>query len=381
MKKTILTLNIASLILFAGSCKAPKQEEKQVKNKTEQLSKLYGTENLPKQVFQIMPNRDTTLHGKNGTILRIYKHSFISEKGTKITAPIQVELQEALKPIDIVNANLMTTSNGTPLQTGGMIHVQATCANKPIHLSENCSIGVVVKNEKFIPNMKLYTGVESKNGINWINPKPLLNDKIQAKEHSNVKLNVMNTSEEAITDDVETIVAKGEVDSLGIRVVKPIRKGVIKDIPIFNSFGSELSVIGTNYFSVDKHTAYIFELKKLGWANIDRLYNDPRTQSVTLDTEISNSKDFDKIYITLVVCNMYLPGYQKKDGSFAFTHGDYEKAKLPIGAKALIFATAYKNNIPYFDIIETTIKSKERIDLKLQKTTEDALKEKLKSRL
>ena len=154
-----------------------------------------------------------------------------------------------------------------------------------------------------------------------------------------------------------------------------------EDVPQFGRFTKYVEQKGTNYFSVDHKTSYIFEMKDLGWANIDRLFSDPRTQLVELLTEIKNASEFDKVYITMVISEMYLPGYQMKNGDFSFTHGDTEKPKLPVGEKAVIFATAYKNNKPHFDILTTQIKEKETITLNLAETTEDELRTKLKGNL
>lgn len=70
-----------------------------------------------------------------------------------------------------------------------------------------------------------------------------------------------------------------------------------------------------------------------------------------------------------------------KDGNFSFTHGDYEKPELPVGAKAIIFATAYKEDSPHFDLITTSVKEKETITLNLKKTTKEELKAILRNRL
>lgn len=380
MKKIFLSLSVVSILLLAASCKESKSEDEQQKDQAELLSSLFNTDNLTQQDFQIQPDRDTTLIGANGTVLRIYKNSFVDENGNTINAPINIELKEALNPIDIVNANLTTTSNGKLLQTGGMIYLDATCENKSLHIANSTSIGVIVPSEKFESDMKIFKGEETNNGINWIAPKPTLNEAVQELEKLNEKpkkvaKNVKHASE------IDAIFQFVDSDTTGMHQAQMDEAAGVKGVPEFGQFATELARKGQNFFSVDYSTSYIFELKNLGWANIDRLYSDPRTQLVELDTKINNSEDFDRIYITMVISEMYLPGYQMKNGNFSFTHGDDEKPELPVGEKAIIFATAYKNNIPHFDLITTSIKKKETLTLNLKETTEKDLKTTLKNKL
>jgi hypothetical protein len=251
-----------------------------------------------------------------------------------------------------------------------MIYLNAKSGNQQLEIAQNKSIGVMVPNENIDQEMKIYKGVKTDTGINWVDPTPILNNEIKLDEKKPIgkplvdTLKIENQDARAIFDFVDE-------DTIGIKQVgKKKGKVIRKQNNNFGQFANEISKKGFNQFSEDYKNCYIFELKKLGWANIDRLYVDPRTQQVELITKISNSKDFEKIYITMVISNMYLPGYQKKDDTFSFTHGDDENTQLPIGEKAVIFATAYKDNSPYFEIITTTIKSKETINLNLKKTDE-----------
>ncbi len=138
---------------------------------------------------------------------------------------------------------------------------------------------------------------------------------------------------------------------------------------------------GTNSYLEDNRTNYIFTLKNLGWANIDRLYNDPRTKEVELITNIENHADFKLVYVTMVTQRMYLPGYQKKDDTFSFSHGDYEKQQLPVGETATIIATAYKEDKPFFAIRTITIKEKQSVSCKLDMGTVEQLRSELKEKI
>ena len=122
-------------------------------------------------------------------------------------------------------------------------------------------------------------------------------------------------------------------------------------------------------------------MKNLGWANIDRLYSDPRTEEVELLANISNESDFNFIYTTMVTQSMYLPGYQKKDESFSFTHGDYESTQLPIGETATIIATACKDDKTYFGYQTIEIKKKQDVKIELKESSKTKIEEILENEI
>ncbi len=145
----------------------------------------------------------------------------------------------------------------------------------------------------------------------------------------------------------------------------------------------QLKESGLNPYITDPKTDYIFALNKLGWTNIDKLYSNPTTQGVDLTTSIENQDEFDNIYLSMIFDkeNVNLPGYQKKDKSFGFSNRDFEKAILPVGEKATIFATAYKNEKPFFAILKITISKKQNVSLQLVETTMEKLKAEILSKI
>ena len=139
---------------------------------------------------------------------------------------------------------------------------------------------------------------------------------------------------------------------------------------------------GQNGFIEDYNTSYIFSIKKLGWANIDKFLNDPKSEIVDLKVKVDND-EFKYVFTSLLLpeINMYIPGYERKDGSFGFTHNDTEDLILPIGEKAYIMATAYIDDTPYFDLKEFEISSNKTIYLDLKKTTPNELKNSLSDKI
>ncbi|MEZ4738680.1 MAG: hypothetical protein R2818_04820 [Flavobacteriales bacterium] len=119
---------------------------------------------------------------------------------------------------------------------------------------------------------------------------------------------------------------------------------------------------------------------QLGWANIDAPaerqahpssgYHHPHRQC---------GRQGRNLRITLVMKshNLYIPGYRKKDGTYAFSHSDQERCCLPIGAKAVVVATAGTGIGTVFAMQPIEVQREGRIDLHLTPTTESELKQAL----
>lgn len=134
---------------------------------------------------------------------------------------------------------------------------------------------------------------------------------------------------------------------------------------------------GQNGFVEDFNTSYIFSVKKLGWANIDKLFDNPNSDNVEMLAKIDNENDFDYVFTSLILPNekMYIPGYQKQNNSFGFTHNDEEKLILPKGSEATLMATAYKDDKPYFNLKQFVIEKNINFSFSLNETNAEDLKE------
>lgn len=388
----LLTANsffCALIISILLSCKTKSTEKTDETTNTQ--TQILSTENLPSQKFTINPERDTVIKGKSGTILRIYKNTFVTNDGKPATGDIEIELREAFSAKDILAAGLTTTSDGQFLETDGMLYVNASSGEQQLEIAKDKFIGVITPDAQIKKGMKLFEGELDSNRINWKNPKPILNDKLiagsvqetpSATDSNQVKVRQANKGDlDAIFDYIESDTSEPArmVEKRKDKVVKQRVKESEEDV-----FLEEIeNEKGINQFLEDYKTNYIFSLKKLGWANIDRLYEDPRTKEVDFITVIENQKEFKTIYVTLIVSNksMYIPGYQRRDETFSFTHGDEETAQLPVGETATILATAYKEGKPYYAIQTIKISDKQRINIKLEATTEEKLKEALNKKI
>jgi hypothetical protein len=341
----------------------------------------YSFNNIPSQTFLIQSSNDTVITSQSGSILIFHKNSFVDNNGTLINGLIEIEFKEILDKADIIFSGLTTTSNGKILESGGMIYINANSNGQTVELSDSGKIGFAIQTDSIMPEMQIFKGQLQQDNMNWISPAPLLNDTVIRIVQR------FQWDQDRFTKDDAIELGILVVDTLtGDRIFDDF-KVVEEDLPeldaaLLEQFGEEtessflVDTIGVNMYREDINQKYVFELYDLGWANIDRLYYDKRTAPVDLITKVINYQDFGVVYITMVFSNqnIFLPGYQKLDKSYSFTHGDFEDTKLPIGEDAIIIATSSKKGIPYIDIKPITIKEKQEIQLSLKETSKDKLR-------
>ena len=92
--------------------------------------------------------------------------------------------------------------------------------------------------------------------------------------------------------------------------------------------------------------------------------------------DVMNQEAFGYVFTSLILPerNVYIPGYQRQDSTFGFTHNDLEPLVLPLGAEAILMATAYKDEKPYFKLKKFTISAEQTITFELLETTAEELK-------
>lgn len=401
MKKySIFTILILS-ILWSCNNATDKESTDNKENKDAVFNDVYNDYNIESQTFTIDNSIDNIIEGDNGTKIRITKNTFVDQDGNLIEGQIEIELKEALTPIDMVMGNLTTTFNDQPLQSGGMIYLNATFDSNQLKIAENKTILTSVPSDTLLTDMSIFKGNrDSLNGMNWSDPEPIglpqaesdsipVQDMDAFEKSHNIKYSVDGFMEsldqpQSVRDEVSRIAWEGA----GLKITKDSTFKIGEYTVNFykqNELTKWSQVFkiekGTNSYVTDQNVYYIFKLKNLGWANIDRLYSDPRTEEVDLLASVSNESDFNFVYTTMVTQSMYLPGYQKKDESFSFTHGDYESTQLPIGEKATIIATACKDGKTYFGYQTIEIKKKQDVKIELKESSKNKIKKILENEI
>lgn len=128
----------------------------------------------PIQLFDFIGKMDNVIEGLNGTVIVLPKGCFVNSVGEIVEDSIKFELSEALSLEEMVLSNLMTVSNGNPLETDGMIFINATSKGQKLNINPANPIKIEIPTLQKKPGMKAYEGVRDENGnMNWINPEEL----------------------------------------------------------------------------------------------------------------------------------------------------------------------------------------------------------------
>jgi hypothetical protein len=121
----------------------------------------------PLEKYEIDPARDTIIESRDGVVFAIPAGSFNSP-----AEKIQIEIQAAIHPCDIMRLGLSTTSNDSLLQTAGMFSIQGYADGKTLPLVKKIQVSVPAY--EINPAMKLFDGIQDSAGIiNWVNPQPI----------------------------------------------------------------------------------------------------------------------------------------------------------------------------------------------------------------
>lgn len=155
---------------------------------------------LEAQIFKINPLRDTIIETRNGIVFSVPANVFISKTGQALAEYIDLEIKEALTPLEIMKAGLSTTSNGKLLETGGMFYINARIGNENLSIDKNNPINASVPVNNNKKDMLLFKGERMADGsINWVDPKPL------KKKLSTVDITKLNFYPEHFLDTLKSM--------------------------------------------------------------------------------------------------------------------------------------------------------------------------------
>jgi hypothetical protein len=173
MKKILFsTIN---LLLLLASCNLGNK-------KTYNTQKLGANDPFAKtmvasEFFDLNADIGNVIEGGKGSIISFPKGCFLDKNGNEITGNVKVELAEALSYDDMLLSNLTTTSNGAPLETDGMIYLNAKTADgADVNVNPKKPLYVEIPSMNKRPGMMAYVGERDDQGnMNWVDPKPIEN--------------------------------------------------------------------------------------------------------------------------------------------------------------------------------------------------------------
>lgn len=175
MKHYLLSILILPILIGCGSNNSTQSNEYSETIKFSESDPFKNTI-TESQFFDIDANKDNTVVGSQGTLIAAPKGCFLDKNGNPVTGNIKIELTECLSAEEMILSNLTTTSNGNPLETDGMVYINATSNGEQLRIDKSNPIYVEIPTEKVKAGMQVYKGSRDENGnMEWSEPKDLEN--------------------------------------------------------------------------------------------------------------------------------------------------------------------------------------------------------------
>lgn len=278
--------------------------------------------NKKPQVFTFAPNRTIEIKGAEGTRIKIPANSLVYENGNVPTGDITIELTEFYSMLDIINQQLTTTSNGSVLESAGMINIEASRNDKTLRLAGGTIMDVQFAERADNDGFGLFYGNENARtqAINWT---PAANPSSIDKEWN------ISGAKLFVTDTIEKWRSKFDFNNLGQRIKVTERweetKGTSYDTLIMDK------TINANKI--------ILQATRLGWINCDQFYenNQPTTE---LYVEAGTNYKTEVVLIFTDRMGMITP-VVGLNGTLVFNN-------VPVGEKAIITGVGSDEGKLYF---------------------------------
>lgn len=145
------------------------------KDKKYSIQRLYKEFQIKTQEFTFKSGKETIIKGEKGTIIRIPHNAFNVPDASEVS----IKLKEAYSNGDFISENLTTMSDDKMLQTGGMIHLEATYNGQPILPNENLMLmmpnkgRINMRSDDSENGMQFFTGQRNPKtqNMNWTLPE------------------------------------------------------------------------------------------------------------------------------------------------------------------------------------------------------------------
>lgn len=134
----------------------------------------YAQKEVPAQYFSINNKEGGVVEASSGTIIVVPEGAFLDSRGNTVKGEVDLAVTEALALADILLLGLTTESDGKLLESGGMLHLEATANGEPLSIDPDKPLYIEIPTANKKPGMMAYRCVEDSNGnVNWVDPKPL----------------------------------------------------------------------------------------------------------------------------------------------------------------------------------------------------------------
>jgi hypothetical protein len=165
----------------------------------------------PFQVFLIKSDRDTTLIGDKGTILKLRANSFLSNTGHEANEQVELKIKEFYTIEDFINNRLSTnTLDGRILRSSGMLFIEAKSDTSVLKLKPDHPITIMFQRVQVAKTANLFSGKTGAFGeVRWSLLEPVHNDTIIFREQI---LTQLSYGEERVTVYVKFIIAEDTIE-------------------------------------------------------------------------------------------------------------------------------------------------------------------------
>ncbi len=136
-------------------------------NRPQTANRLANGDKLPSAFFSIDPKKDTVLVTADGTKINIPANALDAGGADSV----HLEIKEANTIEAIINGRLLTSSEGQPLSSGGMLMVEAAPGRT---VTMHKALGITIAAQNFQQGMMAFKGlIDDSGAINWSDPRPL----------------------------------------------------------------------------------------------------------------------------------------------------------------------------------------------------------------
>ncbi|AOP33092.1 hypothetical protein A0128_03985 [Leptospira tipperaryensis] len=250
----------------------------------------------PTQIFVIDPKKDSEIEADEGTKIQFPSGSLVDADGKPITTPTRIEVSEYYKSEDILLSGLTTASLGRPIQTKGMILLNAFVES-----------GVKAQANPKNPPKVSFAGT-AETGF-------------QVFYGTKTKEGVVDWSTEA---SKPTNVSKADLESTQPSLVKSQSAQPSK-------VRMEYSEEPPNYEGTRSGPIY-YPVLNLGWINCDRfLYMGARLVSLGIEANYPSWEEETTYQLIIPSIRSVMPAYKDASNRIVFPN-------LPPGEKTIVYA-------------------------------------------
>ncbi|MEO0046386.1 MAG: hypothetical protein RL705_1577 [Bacteroidota bacterium] len=286
------------------------------------------------QFFAGKSNEVITITGKEGTKITIPKNALKKANGKYAIGKIDVELQEFYQKSDAVTANLHTMSNGTMLESGGMIYLKATSKGEELQLKNGAEIKLEMASKNNPSDMQTFYGYPKKDQtVDWSTNKDLVGEEDEFGETNWISYTVYMSNGTVVDTVLDSKKRTFKRDSLSNEKISVLDKTILSSA-------------------------------KLGWINCDRFYEVKDKTDLLVNIDLKFKPEIRLVFKDI---NSIMRGHWNENKQFVF-------GELPIGKKATLVAFSYTENETFLIMKDIVIDKNATVGLELNKITLEEFK-------